>query len=153
MAALVAIDEGKNMFKSTSLMRSNPGGGQGLENHITFKTKAISRGCGKRAVLVNIPNKVAGEARFLKGDRIDVLVNESERQILLSPVTHEGGSIGGHGWKLGQHRGVGGLKFEYTEFDGCVSVDSKFKGSIIKKYEVTQDGILIYMPESLTVKH
>tara|TARA_Y100000593_G_scaffold90524_2_gene177144 strand:+ start:247 stop:654 length:408 start_codon:yes stop_codon:yes gene_type:complete len=135
------------MFHSTSSRKPTNRGLVATVDNIRFarKTKQTKGYEPADYIEISLPNKIAQEARIIKGDRIDILVDEANKRVCIARC-NDGG------WTLGQYAGATFLKTSYSEFKGCVSVSKEKKHSIIQKYKVTDTGIEFDMPDSLVIK-
>jgi len=128
------------MFHSTSARKPNKIGGQPPIKYIMFYRENKAGYYG-----LKIPHKIAKEAGFIKGDRVDILIDSEAKKVAISRV-NEGG------WKLGS---AGGgkttLQTKYASFPGSIAVSPEKKNAIINRYKIEDIGIVFDMPESLII--
>ena len=140
------------MFVSMSMRRPSIGPNSTASKYIRF-SRSVPDKTGRIQLTVSIPSAIVEKAKFIKGDRLDILINEADRQVLIKRINpNDNDLLTGNGWKLGQYKGCKDFKFQYSEFSGCVTVDLDYKSSVIKSAQIVSEGILINMPNSLKIK-
>ena len=129
------------MFHSTSARKPNKIGGQPPIKYLTFFRESKEGYYG-----LKIPHKIAKEAGFIRGDRVDILIDHDAKKVAISRV-NEGG------WKLGAAGGsTRTFQTKYASFPGCIVVSPEKRNAIISRYKIEDIGIVFDMPPSLIIK-
>jgi hypothetical protein len=122
--------------RSGQATRNRPGGGIVLA---TDRQNPKNPGDEVRYTLrLDISPEMASKARFIMGDRVDILIDAESRQMMLKRV-HEGG------WKLAQSGKAGALKIQVRYLEGMPSVPTSANCTSV---QLTDEGVVFTVPKS-----
>jgi len=109
-----------------------------------------------RGVNISMPYGLCEKAGFLKGDRVDVLVNKSETPFLIAIQRINQNLNQSRGWKVGVSGNgpKGALSFKYTAFAGAPVVSLERKTATVKDSDIVacEAGRIIFRaPEHVEI--
>lgn len=131
-------------FKSvTEISGRAPGrGGQRLLDGVTISTdRRVSKGhAGSEYTMrFSISQNLTKKARFMPGDRVDVLIDREARMALIKRVSSGG-------WALSYR--TKSNERAMVQISWCVGLPSVKQSTACSDVQVTEDGIIFKLPDS-----